>query len=60
MKILVPFDGGVQFDQAKVLGPISEGEGTNSYYGFRIELGPAHPETAINILKAQSDTWSKR
>jgi hypothetical protein len=43
-----------------VRGPISEGEGTNSYYGFRIELGSASPEQAINSLKAQWDAWPKR
>ena len=60
VRVLAPLEGGVLFEQARVQGPILEGEGTNCYCGFRIQLGPASPEGAINSLKAQWDALPKR
>jgi hypothetical protein len=60
VRVPVSQQGGVLFDQARVLGPIPERDGENCYCGFRIELGPASPEGAIHSLKAQWDALPKR
>jgi hypothetical protein len=49
----------VLFKQAKVLGPIEMRRGIH-YYGFRILLGPAFPESSILPLKNRWDIWVKR
>lgn len=59
--IAMPQTKPIVFDQqAKVKGPILEGAGDNSYYGFRIQLGPASPEDSIGPLRGPWTEWPKR
>jgi hypothetical protein len=53
-------EGSVVFDEAKVQGPISEGDGTHAYCGFRIKLGSVSPGAAVGSLKGRWDLWDKR